>query len=114
MKGNDQIEVANDTTDGRIFNEIKKVHPAMAKHIVENDKMMKIALAGVFGDGAINLMDQPMCEKCEKPCFWHGDGAYCPVCGHQTQNPITFYTYLMNYTGKLGEEFDKRIGGTQE
>lgn len=113
-ENNAEIDVINVTDDLRLFEIIKKVHPAFAKHMVENDKVMKMALGGVFGPGAMDLLDQPMCERCEKIGYWHGDNGWCRSCGHETKNPITLNQYLLNYTGKLAMEYDKRMGGLDD
>ena len=30
------------------------------------------------------VMNQPVCPRCEGFCFWHKDGAQCPSCGAWT------------------------------
>lgn len=35
------------------------------------------------------LMNQPVCPKCEKFCFYHKGGAQCPTCGHWTPENST-------------------------
>lgn len=36
-----------------------------------------------------DLMNQPVCPKCERFCFYHKGGAQCPTCGTWTPEANT-------------------------
>lgn len=45
--------------------------------------------------GGMDILDFPVCTKCEKPCTWHQEGAYHMECGTYIKEPITMRDYLI-------------------
>ena len=51
--------------------------------------------------GGIELMEQPVCEKCERVGTWDkGNTGYCHHCGHRTLKPITMGEFFIKYVEK--------------
>ena len=84
------------------FKAIEKVNPNHAKHMLLKNEFIKKMAFDNFG--SIQILDQPVCEACERPAFWHtGDTANCFVCGRITKTPITVREYYEKIV-KLSEE----------
>lgn len=85
--------------------DLKNVAPKFAKHtMIKNDIVRHFALERF---GTIDILDQPMCTKCEKPCTWHtGHTAYHLECGTHIKNPITMLEYLRDQVNMSPEELD--------
>lgn len=82
------------------------VKPALAKHaLIKNDIVRKFAMEHY---GSIDILDQPMCTKCEKPCTWHKGGtAYHHECGTYIKKPITMLDYLTNEIKLTPKQLDE-------
>jgi len=88
--------------------DLGKVNPAFAKHVLIKNDIVKLFALKRYG--TIDLLDQPMCEKCEKPATWHTGGtAYHHECGTHTKHPITMLEYLRNEI-KLSPEMLELFG----
>lgn len=90
-----------------VLEQIKKSNPKYLEHILQkNDIIMTFAKSTL---GGLDLLEQPMCNHCEKPGAWNTGGTcYCWACGTVTKDPITFYEYLAQEL-KLSEEDVKMI-----
>lgn len=88
--------------------ELGKVNPKLAKHtLIKNDLVRMFALQRF---GTIDLLDQPMCTKCERPCTWDKNGtAYHVECGTHIANPVTMLEYLREQI-KLPQEILDAFG----
>lgn len=87
----------------RAMKVIEGVDPKFAKHMfLRNQLLQNFAMRAT---GGIDILDQPMCNHCEKPAAWHtGGAAYCFSCGTTTKEPITVEKYLMEYTKMFTDE----------
>ncbi len=105
-----------DLGNARVMQAIQTTDPKYAKHMfLRNQLIQNFAMRST---GGIEILDQPVCEHCERPAAWHTGGtAYCFSCGTTTKQPITVEKYLMEYTkfftkeqlellGKAGEEVE--------
>ena len=105
-----------DLGNARVMKAIETTDPKFAKHMFLRNKLVQsIAMRAT---GGIELLDQPVCEHCERPALWDKGGtAYCFSCHGKTLKPITVERYLMEYTkfftkeqlellGKAGEEVE--------
>lgn len=82
---------------------IGSVEPKFAKHMFLRNQLIE-GFAKTLG-GNINILDQPMCNRCEKPAAWNEGGkAYCFSCHSTTEKPITVKKYLIEYTKNIPEE----------
>lgn len=80
---------------------IEGVSPALAKHMIDRNDLLK-AFAYKVG-GGIDILQQPVCGRCEGVGTWGSFDTqvttgervgYCDACGHVTKNPITVEQYL--------------------
>lgn len=74
---------------------LKGVHPSFSKHIWERNGLVQAIAMERFG--GIDILELPVCEKCERPGAWHdNDSCWCNGCGHQTkkENTKTLYRYI--------------------
>lgn len=86
-----------------IMKAIEGTDPKFAKHMFLQNKLIE-NFAKSLG-GGVNILDQPMCNHCEKPAAWNEGGtAYCFSCHTTTKNPITVKKYLIEYTKGISEE----------
>lgn len=88
----------------KVMEMLKNVSPAYAKHAMVKNDLVRL-FASYLG-GGVDLLKQPICEKCEEICTW---GTFdqifkgmeractCSACGHVTKNPITFEQYALEY-----------------
>lgn len=85
--------------------DLGNINPKFAKHtMIKNDLVRKFALERF---GTIDILDQPMCTRCEKPCTWHTGGtAYHLECGTHIKKPITMLEYLREQIKFTPEELD--------
>lgn len=82
---------------------IESTEPKFAKHMFLRNQLLE-NFAKYMG-GGVNILDQPMCNHCERPAAWHDGGtAYCFSCNHTTKEPITVKQYLIEYTKGIPEE----------
>jgi hypothetical protein len=89
--------------------ELKNVNPKFAKHVMVKNDLVKIFAMERFG--TIDILEQPMCTKCEKPCTWHTGGtAYHLECGTHIKNPITMLDYLRSEIHLTEEQLDIMAG----
>ena len=45
--------------------------------------------------GSFDILDYPVCPKCECLAMWDIDGIYCENCGHSKENGVlTFREYI--------------------
>lgn len=69
----------HDTNNIRAIKAIEGVDPKYAKHMFLGNRLLEqfIKKQG----GGLDLLDQPVCPHCEKPCAWDIEkGAYCFSC----------------------------------
>lgn len=86
-----------------IMDTIEGVDPKFAKHMFLRNQLIE-NFAKQMG-GGINILDQPMCNRCERPAAWNQEGtAYCFSCHSTTKDPITVKKYLIEYTKGLPQE----------
>lgn len=91
----------------KLLDTLGKVNPAYAKHMLTKNDLLK-AFAFVSG-GGIDIMKQPICERCEMPATWgtfdqtQGEVACTCACGHVTKNPMTFEQYALEYLKGVDE-----------
>lgn len=92
-----------------IIKELEGIDPKFAKHTMIKNDIIKLFAMERYG--TIDLLEQPMCTKCEKPCTWDkGHTAYHVECGTRIQHPITMLEYLRNELKIPDEQLDL-IGG---
>lgn len=86
-----------------VMKAIQSMDPKYAKHMfLRNELVKKVAL---YAAGGIEILDQPVCNHCERPALWDKGGtAYCFSCHTKTQKPITVERYLIEYTKFFSEE----------
>lgn len=64
-----------------IMNTLKKSSPKYAKHAFHIDNIVTKFVKEKFG--GLEVLDLPMCNKCERPGLWHDGGTCeCPRCGN--------------------------------
>lgn len=88
-----------------IMDALKGVSPAYARDALTRNELLK-AFAYKLG-GGIDLLKQPVCNRCEMPCTWGtydykedigSDTKYATCdCGHISKNPMTVEAYLLEY-----------------
>lgn len=92
-----------DASHADIMKTINGVDPKFAKHMFLRNKLIE-NFAKSLG-GGVNILDQPMCNHCERPAAWNDGGtAYCFSCHSTTKEPITVKKYLIEYTKGVSEE----------
>ena len=95
----------------KLMEQLKGVSPAYAKHAMTRNDLLK-AFAFKVG-GGVDLLKQPVCERCELPCTWGTydykedlltkDRLATCECGHVSRNPMTVEQYLMEYVKGVDE-----------
>lgn len=91
-----------------IMQELGDKDPKFAAHMFKRNEMIE-KFAKYLG-GGINILEQPMCDHCEKPAAWdEGGKAHCFSCNRDTKNPITVHEYLMEHTKHYSSEQLKKI-----
>lgn len=94
---------AVNTKHVNIMKNIEGVDPKFAKHMFLSNQLIE-NFAKSLG-GGVDILNQPMCNHCEKPAAWNeGGSAYCFSCHKATKNPITVKEYLVEYTKGFTEE----------
>lgn len=89
--------------------DLGNANPAFAKHILIKNDIVKLFALKRYG--TIDLLDQPMCVKCEKPATWDTGGtAYHHDCGTHIKHPVTMLEYLRSEI-KLSPEQLELLGG---
>lgn len=84
---------------------LNKVNPKYAKHMFLRNEL--IENFAKFVGGGIDILGQPVCTKCERPCAWDSEGsAYCFSCNHKVpaDKVITVLDYLLEYTKTFTEK----------
>lgn len=112
-----EINAAN-TSNVKAMKAIGDVEPKYAKHMfLRNELLEKFAMR--LG-GGINILDQPVCTRCERPAAWDENGsAYCFSCNKSiaAKDVITVTKYLMEYTKAFTvEELEilNELGGSKD
>lgn len=92
-----------------IMKQLEGMEPRFQQHVmVKNHLVEEFALEKY---GTIDLLDLPMCTKCEKPCTWHTDDtAYHMECGTTIKQPITMREYLSSILKFSDEQLDILAG----
>lgn len=90
----DKIKVAN----VKALEKLKDINPKYAEHMYYKNRIVEAFARSYFG--GMDILEQPICNKCEKPGFWHGDkhisnACYCPACGTVTPNATEMRDYLI-------------------
>lgn len=99
----------------KIMKAIEGADPKYAKHMFLRNELLKKFSLSV--GGGIDLLDQPVCTRCERPAAWNiGGSAYCFSCNTNIppNNVITVMEYLMEHTKAFTEEqleVLNRLGG---
>lgn len=86
-----QLQEEN-SKNNRIIKLIKQQNPEFANHMFQENELIEKFITKQ--SGGLDLLNQPVCEQCEKPASWDKDGAYCFHCNHKTKNPKTVREYL--------------------
>lgn len=107
-----KIDIANVKT----LDQLKNVNPKFADHMYYKNRIVEAFALSEYG--GVDVLEQPMCGKCEQPGFntidtnmkvpyiraidKNGDeydkfihNCYCPKCGTTTKNTLTLREYLM-------------------
>lgn len=82
----------NDNSNIKLLKLIEKQNPKFANHVIQGNELMESFIK--HEGGGIELLEQPVCENCEKVAAWGKDGAFCFSCKHTTKEPITVREYL--------------------
>ena len=92
-----------DVGNARVMQAIQNTDPKYAKHMfLRNQLIQNFAMRAT---GGVEILDQPVCNHCERPAAWHiGGTAYCFSCGTTTKEPITVARYLIEYTKFFSQE----------
>lgn len=91
----------------KMFEKLNNISPKYAKHMLLKNSIIENFAKSAFG--GIDILDQPVCRTCEKPCAWNTNAtAYCFSCGTSTKNPITVRDYLIQEF-KLDKEQDLEL-----
>lgn len=92
-----------DVGNARVMKAIQSTDPKYAKHMfLRNQLIQNFAMRST---GGVDILDQPVCNHCERPAAWNTGGtAYCFSCGTTTQKPITVERYLIEYTKFFSQE----------
>lgn len=100
----------------KVMESIKGKDPKLAAHMMQRNDIIR-KFASKIG-GGIDILEQPMCEHCEKPAAWdEGGTAYCFACNKKTSKPITVHEYFMEHTKyytKEQLEILKALGGESD
>ena len=105
-----------DIGNARVMQAIQSTDPKYAKHMFLRNKLVQNI--SMRASGGLQLLDQPVCEHCERPALWDkGSTAYCFSCNRSTKKPITVENYLINYTKFFTNEqleLMAKVGETDE
>lgn len=108
----DKLKVENVKT----LDLLKNINPKFADHMYYKNRIVEAFALSEYG--GIDMLEQPMCGKCEQPGFFVNDpnmkvpyvivkdeygenqekfihNCYCPHCGTVTKNTLTLREYLM-------------------
>lgn len=96
-----QLELENEKNK-RIMKIIENANPKFAKHMFQENSLIEKFI--VKQSGGLDLLNQPVCEICEKPVAWDIDGAYCFRCDHKTKNPKKVSDYLVSVLKGFSDE----------
>ena len=87
------------------YKALQKASPAWASHMLKKNLFIEKMCFDNFG--SIQVLEQPVCEGCERPAFWHTGGtAHCFACGRYTKNPITVRDYFEQIVKLSTEQLD--------
>ena len=81
------------TENTNILDILKDKEPKMAENFFHRNGLVEKFIK--HKEGGMELLKQPVCEKCERPCTWDTEGAYCFSCNHTTKEPKKVEDYLM-------------------
>lgn len=84
---------------------IEGVDPKYAKHMFLRNRLIEQFIKN--SGGGLDLMTQPVCPHCEKPCSWDMDGkAYCFSCNKSIpkEKAHTVAEYLASELKAIDEE----------
>lgn len=105
-----------------IMDALKKVDPKRTENFFHENELVKKFVEN--DGGGIDIMKQPVCEKCERPGTWSKTGGYCFSCNHTTKEPKKVEEYLIEMLDGLdiqmikmvmkGIENEKFINGNDE
>jgi len=87
---------------------IEGINPKYAKHVLAGNKLLMEFVKHM--GGGIELLEQPVCRRCENPISWDmpdskgNQRGYCFKCNIHTINPITTREYLLTEVSNLPKE----------
>lgn len=84
---------------------IEGLDPKFAKHMFLRNELLE-SFSKNMG-GGVNVLEQPMCNHCERVAAWHTGGkAHCFSCNQDTpaDKVITVKKYLLEYMKGMTEE----------
>jgi len=101
-----EIQQVDRSIDNKIIlNQIEGTNANYAKHMLNRNPLLEKFAKDVFG--GVEILDQPVCRKCERPGMWDKGGTgYCFVCGTRTENPITVEQYYIEELKATKEQMD--------
>lgn len=79
-------------------------NPAYAKHVSVRNGLVEMLGMSMFEN--IDMLDLPMCPKCERPAMHHDNGGFCTHCGIFS-NVTTFREYINMCVQELGLKTDE-------
>lgn len=102
LKQNKEINTL-DVNQLAVFNEIQKLNPKFAKHIVQGNDLLNTFIFKELGN--LEILDRPMCTHCESPAAYDMDGSvYCFKC-HGRSYPKDYpHGKIMTLRGYMLEE----------
>lgn len=98
-----------DDATQNILDVLKENDPKMAENFFHKND-----LVGKFikhEEGGLDLMKQPVCEKCERPGTWSQDGCHCFSCNHDTKDPKKVEDYLMEMLSGMDKNLLRLLKG---
>lgn len=99
-----------DPNNHRIMTQIKGVSPKYAEHMMRRNGI--IEMFAKYKYGSIDILDLPVCGKCEKPGAWHDKpphSCYCFPCGHVTAKTMPLRDYMAQELNEFKGEHLKRL-----
>jgi len=96
-----------DKDNMNILDSLKKVNPKLSDNFFHKNQLVEGFVK--HEEGGIDLMKQPVCEKCERPGTWNKEGGYCFSCNHTTKDPKKVEEYLTETLEGLDVELIKLL-----
>ena len=84
---------------------IEGIDPKYAKHMFLSNTLIEQFVKHL--GGGLDLLNQPVCTHCEKPCAWDkGGSAYCFSCNKSipAKDAITVKLYLLQETKGVSDD----------